>query len=851
MGPAELQRWKKWAGSILEASCELSKLQKTRTRKWNALSVRLWRSKMRDEVADGLTGCLYKSTFNQGEERQSLTSMWVQGRLLTIRAEVAEGAAKFMANLSKPDCWNQVPYVFEDESTHHIPAGPWKGLPRANKALLEVFREGPWARHRAELRDTMKAPTMVEFLREIGKGSIGSAAGITGTSYGLLRAFPAALQELLLLWVTIAVRFAVVPAAWLHLIIVALPKGSSQVGGFQGCRPISLYEIILKVATGIVHTRVGRVITQHSLLNDRQIFNVRNRGVQEALHLVLTAMHRTIGHSNPVYIASTDVAGAFPGIPHWYLRFVMEGNGAPEQMIRFYELADGEGQFYMRVEGGFSKGHKKSSIGLGQGEKGSPEKYVICIDPLLRYLQKYKEHGLYIGQGKAPTWTGEGIPVCIGDWLVAILFCDDMLVVSGTHAGLQTLLDKAGEVYDFAGSRQVAYKSYAGCSVEMPPPQVKLHQGNWTALRLREEAIQWMNMIGKETKEGMDVLDWATKHLLQKGEEVVLRVTEDGPWKSMAVGNASWPILTALGDAVTRDGHKVEDQREGTLLHHLRGQGWTGQHEVGNRPFHFVDIRTGLREYLQTVAPTAAFRYLGAQVSPHLNWKKHSEKIRADLSTLTRQVEGARKTWGPELLSVATIGKIMGTARFAFTFVPIRADTVRQLDGRIAKALSSSYGLGYGISPWQVRQAPPMGVSMPSLTATQRQTYVQHAFSMLNSDLEEGKQTRLSLQEYGERKGIEGCPLAIPLHPLEVRREGPQDEYWDLARELMTQMEIAIDTKDSDSTPRLAPWQVAIPTQARGSISASQQTELQANMRKLVKQGDKEGEVMLTNTATT
>ena len=45
-------------------------------------------------------------------------------------------------------------------------------------------------------------------------------------------------------------------------------------------------------------------------------------------------------------------------------------------------------------------------------------------------------------------WAGEGILVCIGDWLVAIMFCDDMLVVSSTHAGLQTLLDKAGEVYD-------------------------------------------------------------------------------------------------------------------------------------------------------------------------------------------------------------------------------------------------------------------------------------------------------------------------------------------------------------------------------------------------------------------
>ena len=84
----------------------------------------------------------------------------------------------------------------------------------------------------------------------------------------------------------------------------------------------------------------------------------------------------------------------------------------------------------------------------------------------------------------------------------------------------------------------------------------------------------------------------------------------------------------------------------------------------------------------------------------------------------------------------------MGTTRFAFTFVPVRTDIERQLDGRIAKALSSSHGFGFGISAWQVRQALSIGVSMPSLTTTQRQTYVQHAFSMLNSDLEEGQQTR-------------------------------------------------------------------------------------------------------------
>ena len=133
---------------------------------------------------------------------------------------------------------------------------------------------------------------------------------------------PAQLQEVLHKWVAIAVMLAVVPAAWLHLIIVGLPKGSGQVGGFQGCRPISLYKIIHKVATGIVHTKV--VLARNSLLHGRQIFNVRNRGVQEALHLVLAAMHQAIGHARPVSIASTDVAEAFSGIAHWYPRFVMK-----------------------------------------------------------------------------------------------------------------------------------------------------------------------------------------------------------------------------------------------------------------------------------------------------------------------------------------------------------------------------------------------------------------------------------------------------------------------------------------------------------------------------------------------
>jgi hypothetical protein len=174
--------------------------------------------------------------------------------------------------------------------------------------------------------------------------------------------------------VQVVIAQGVVPEGMVDLIVVALPKGSGQVGGVQGCRPISLYKVILKVATGIVHRKMQAIVARHHLLNDRQIFNVRNRGVHDTLQLVLGALGRAIGRGKAVYVASTDVAGAFPSVPLWYLRYILDGKGATEQTMRFYELSDGSGRFCMTIGGGFSEWAPKSKIGVGQGEKGSPEK---------------------------------------------------------------------------------------------------------------------------------------------------------------------------------------------------------------------------------------------------------------------------------------------------------------------------------------------------------------------------------------------------------------------------------------------------------------------------------------------
>ena len=111
------------------------------------------------------------------------------------------------------------------------------------------------------------------------------------------------------------------------------------------------------------------IVARLHLLNDRQIFNVCNRGVHDALQLVLGALGRTVGRGKAVHVASMDVAGAFPSVPLWYLRYVFDGEGATEQTMRFYELADGSGRFCMKIGGGYCEWAPKSRIGVGQGEK--------------------------------------------------------------------------------------------------------------------------------------------------------------------------------------------------------------------------------------------------------------------------------------------------------------------------------------------------------------------------------------------------------------------------------------------------------------------------------------------------
>ena len=101
---------------------------------------------------------------------------------------------------------------------------------------------------------------------------------------------------------------------------------------------------------------------------------------------------------------------------------------------------------------------------------------------------------------------------------------------------------------------------------------------------------------------------------------------------------------------------------------------------------------------------------------------------------------------------MTTSGKMAGMGRFHFGAVPIERELVQKWDAPIAKTLSSSYGFGYGVSPWQLYKPPPVGVSLPSLLSAQCATLIQQVYSALHSEREEG------LYEYGKAKRLSVSP---------------------------------------------------------------------------------------------
>jgi hypothetical protein len=92
----------------------------------------------------------------------------------------------------------------------------------------------------------------------------------------------------------------------------------------------------------------------------------------------------------PFYLVSTDVKGAFSGVPTDFAgqRYGSMGISDTDRLFDFLQAIDVRSKIRVRVRHGFSRAVDKGEIGIHQGEVLSPGKYGWSLDPLLVYLDK-------------------------------------------------------------------------------------------------------------------------------------------------------------------------------------------------------------------------------------------------------------------------------------------------------------------------------------------------------------------------------------------------------------------------------------------------------------------------------
>ena len=79
----------------------------------------------------------------------------------------------------------------------------------------------------------------------------------------------------------------------------------------------------------------------------------------------------------------------------------------------------------------------------------------------------------------------------------------------------------------------------------------------------------------------------------------------------------------------------------------LQEEEWTGSVVVSHRPLFILNVKTGVRQYIQWIEPHEALKLLGIYISPILNWDKSISEINKKMLRLLGASEGAarRREW--------------------------------------------------------------------------------------------------------------------------------------------------------------------------------------------------------------
>jgi hypothetical protein len=364
----------------------------------------------------------------------------------------------------------------------------------------------------------------IQDLLESLKSCKDSSPGPDGIPYIVyLKFWKIAGQIILDAW-NYSIDHQILPPSHYESIITLLPKEGKNTLDIKNWRPITLSNCDAKIITKALANKMSKILD--SIIDPSQTAYVRGRSVADNLRSnFFLKNHCKINNLEAVLI-SLDAKKAFDSVDHQYILETLNAYGFGEDFINIFKLLYRNITARILVNG-FQSESLKIERGVKQGDALSCAIFIICIDPLLRNINKSN--------------TIKGIDVKYKNALLKFkgaAFADDVSVICKNderciqgvfdeysrltkRSGLELNADKTEIlILNSADLKNIIFK-YSNQVIQLKSiSKLKICGIFYCADALEEYKL---NVLDKITKLKYKIKQWLPRHLTTEGKVLIVK----------------------------------------------------------------------------------------------------------------------------------------------------------------------------------------------------------------------------------------------------------------------------------------------------------------------------------------
>ena len=302
------------------------------------------------------------------------------------------------------------------------------------KDMLQLYKQKPLKENITEYLNSKI--TTEEITNAINQSPNNKATGDSGVSYELLKHLgPIALNKITQVF-NYYLENSIVPPSWKLGIIIPIPKKPEVNGEIELYRPITLLEVVRKIFTRIITKRLYKIIIENNLLNGINVGFMPDKRATDVGFVIQRIMELARIKNENLELLALDVAKAYDSVSLNLLEISLKRIGITDKLIKIIIQLHSDRKLKILTKYGLTECFLQNS-GLSQGDIISPLLWSIIYDPLLIYIRNTfndKKNGNHFYYDYS-----------------ALAMADDLTLITKTKTGMQEIINKCANWFDFAG----------------------------------------------------------------------------------------------------------------------------------------------------------------------------------------------------------------------------------------------------------------------------------------------------------------------------------------------------------------------------------------------------------------